>query len=874
MEKLSPMMQQYFQIKEKHKDHILFFRLGDFYEMFFEDAKLASKELELTLTGRDCGQDERAPMCGIPHHSAEAYIQRLIKKGYKVAICEQMEEPSAAKGVVKRDVIRVITPGTIVETDMLDEGSNNFIGSIYCADDGCGVCFTDISTGEIQVTEYTGGHYAEKLLNDLARFTPAELIYNEYFETFADLADFVKNKIPCYLNILHEDDTGYENHREIIKQHFRTDSLDTLSLQEKEHCQKAIGSLLHYLAETQKTGLERLIHIDYYNEKQFVNLDLVARRNLELTQTMRTGERRGSLLWVLDRTKTAMGKRLIKNFVEQPLNNPATINKRLNAVDELYQDMVLCQEITHALGGIFDMDRLMTKVVFGNATPRDLKSLQTAMERIPGLKTLVKTAQAQYLHEIHDQLDPLDDLAKLLQDAIQDEPPALLKDGNVIKTGYNAELDELRGLVGHTKEYLTQIESEEREKTGIKNLKIAYNRVFGYYLEVTKSYLALVPEGYIRKQTLANCERYITQELKELEEKIITASEEIAKREAQLFEEVRVFVAGQLSRIQQTAGAVARLDVFASLASVALNNRYVRPRVDLSDEVKIENGRHPVVEQMLNDVPFVANDTYLNGKDQQIAIITGPNMAGKSTYMRQTALIVLLAQIGSFVPASSAAIGVVDGIFTRVGASDDLTSGQSTFMVEMNEVAQILRGATAKSLLILDEIGRGTSTFDGMSIARSVIEYIADKKRLGAKTLFATHYHELTELEHVLGGVKNYNIAVKKRGDDITFLRRIVPGGADDSYGIEVSKLAGIPDAVVKRAHEILNQLENGELISLPKSERRKRIKAEDEMTAQLSFGGQTYEKLKQKLTAVDPNMLTPIEALNILNEMKNMIKD
>ena len=566
-----------------------------------------------------------------------------------------------------------------------------------------------------------------------------------------------------------------------------------------------------------------------------------------------------------------MGKRMIKSFIEQPLNNPAIINKRLNAVEELYREGILRQEIIFSLGGIFDLDRLMTKVVYGNATPRDLKALQSTAEKIPSLRQLMEPAKSQYLREIYENLDSLEDVASLLQKAICDDPPVMVKDGGIIKEGYHAELDELRNLVGHTKEYITKIEAREKEETGIRTLKIGYNRVFGYYLEVSKSFINEVPNTYIRKQTLANCERYITQELKELEDKIMTAGEKILRLEAALFDETRKYVADQLVRTQRTSNAIARLDVFCSLAGVAVSNRYVRPVVDLSDEIKIQDGRHPVVEEILNDVPFVANDTYLNRSDRQIAIITGPNMAGKSTYMRQTALIVLMAQLGSFVPASSASIGVVDGIFTRVGASDDLTSGQSTFMVEMNEVAHILTNATSKSLLILDEIGRGTSTFDGMSIARAVLEYIADKRRLGAKTLFATHYHELTDLESVLSSVKNYNIAVKKHGDEITFLRRIVPGGADDSYGIEVSKLAGIPESVIERAHEILSQLENGELISLPKSEKRKKVPVEE--SVQLTFGSSKDDALRERLARVDLNTLTPIEALNILFELKGMLK-
>lgn len=872
MAKLSPMMEQYMAIKKKHPDQILFFRLGDFYEMFFDDAKLASKELELTLTGRDCGLEERAPMCGIPYHSCEAYIQRLIKKGYKVAICEQMEDPALAKGLVKRDVVRVITPGTIIETSMLDEGSNNYIASVFCKKDGFGICFTDISTGEIQASELKEKNYGEKLINELARFSPSEVIFNVDLLDHRSVCDFIKNKLNCSTNLLDEMDLGYLDSEKILLQHFGVSDLAKLSLDDKSYCQYAVSSMLQYLSETQKTGLERLLSITFYQESQYMNLDLVARRNLELTQTMRTGEKRGSLLWVLDRTKTAMGKRMIKSFIEQPLKNPAVINNRLNAVDELVREGVLRQELVYALSGIFDLDRLMTKVVYGNATPRDIKALQSTAEKIPALRSQLANVQSKYLRDIYEHLDPLQDLAQLLNEAVCEDPPIQVKEGGVIKPGYHAELDELRDLVNNTKGFISQIEAREKEKTGIRTLKIGYNRVFGYYLEVSKSFVSEVPDTYIRKQTLANGERYITQELKELEDKIVSAGDKILRLEAALFEEVRKFAANQLARTQSTSNAIARLDVFCSLAAVAVSNRYVRPTVDLSDEIHIQDGRHPVVEEIMSDVPFVANDTYLNRFDRQIAIITGPNMAGKSTYMRQTALIVLMAQLGSFVPASSATVGVVDGIFTRVGASDDLTSGQSTFMVEMNEVAHILKNATNKSLLILDEIGRGTSTFDGMSIARAVLEYIADKRKLGAKTLFATHYHELTELENILDSVKNYNIAVKKRGDEITFLRRIVPGGADDSYGIEVSKLAGIPDSIIARAHEILSQLEKGELISLPKSEKRRK-KQEEEELAQLSFSSPVNDQIRERLSRVDLNTLTPIEALNILYELKGLMK-
>lgn len=870
MAKVSPMMEQYTDIKNKHRDHILFFRLGDFYEMFYDDALLASKELELTLTGRDCGQEERAPMCGIPYHSAEAYIARLIKKGYKVAICEQTEDPALAKGLVSREVIRVITPGTIVETSMLDEGSNNFIASIFCDSKGFGCCFTDISTGEIKATEYRGRDAQQHLINELGRFSPSEVIFNQSFLDYKQVTAFIKNKLGCSANLADDDETVRTVAPQTIREHFKVQSLSELSLDDKAYCVGAVAILLRYLAETQKTGLERLLSINYYNDKQYMNLDITARRNLELTETMRSGEKKGSLLWVLDKTKTAMGKRLLRSYLEQPLINPTVIEKRLNAVDELFQNSIQRAELVAMLAGIFDMERLMTKVVFGNCTPRDLKALEFTASKLPELKEAVGGFQSVYLAQVHDHIDLLSDIRDRIHTAVKEEPPITTKDGGVIAAGHSAELDNLRDIVFNTKEYLAKIEAEEREKTGISKLKIGYNRVFGYYIEITRLNSERVPERYIRKQTLANCERYITEELKVLEEKILGANEKIIRLEQQLFEELRLYAAAQLGRVQATATAVARLDVYAAFAEVAALRGYTRPDIAVSDELVIKDGRHPVVEALLSGAPFVANDCLLNGTDNQINIITGPNMAGKSTYMRQIALIVLMAQIGCFVPAASAKIGIVDGIFTRVGASDDLASGQSTFMVEMSEVAQILRGASGKSLLILDEIGRGTSTFDGMSIARAVIEYIADKKKLGAKTLFATHYHELTELEDQLSAVKNYNIAVKKRGDDITFLRRIVRGGADDSYGIEVSKLAGIPEAIIVRAHEILTALEEGNPVAAGVKQRKQ--KTEERADGQTSLLPLTESPALERLKALDVNTLTPIEALNTLYELKNML--
>ena len=768
MAKLSPMMEQYFRIKEQHKDHILFYRLGDFYEMFYDDAILASKELELTLTGRDCGQEERAPMCGVPYHSCEGYIARLIKKGYKVAICEQMEDPRLAKGVVKREVIRVVTPGTLVETSMLDEGQNNFIASICPEGEQYGLAVADISTGEIHAAQFTDPDDST-LKNELSRFAPNEIVFHPAFLDKKEMAEFIRNRLSCCAECLREEQYDFSEAQRRVLEQFGKSDLSELSLDQRPLAVQAIGGLLDYLTETQMNGVDRLVSLDLYSESQFMALDLTARRNLELTETMRTGEKKGTLLWVLDRTRTAMGKRLIRQYVEQPLLSPAVIGRRLDAVDELYQDTMLRDTVRERLGGIYDMERLMTKIVFGNCTPRDVRTFGAAIAALPALRSCLEGTKSRFLREIYQEMDELTDIADLIGRAIVDDPPITLKDGFVIRDGYSAELDEVRSLVTGSREYLAGIESRERERTGIKNLRIGYNKVFGYYIEVTKSNLELVPADYIRKQTLSTGERYITEELKDLEGRILTASEKMLTMESELFRELREFISGHLFRIQRTAGAVARLDVFASFAESAMQNGYVRPMVDLSGVIRIEDGRHPVVEQLLDGGQFVANSLYLDRGENTVAIITGPNMAGKSTYMRQCALIVLMAQIGCFVPASSASISIVDGIYTRVGASDDLATGQSTFMVEMNEVADILKNATRDSLLILDEIGRGTSTFDGMSIARAVIEYIADKKKLGAKTLFATHYHELTVLEDSIVGIQQlqYRLPEAGRGDHL-----------------------------------------------------------------------------------------------------------
>ncbi len=862
MAELSPMMQQYFKIKEENKDSILFFRLGDFYEMFYDDAKLASKELELTLTGRDCGQDERAPMCGVPFHSCEGYIARLVAKGYKVAICEQTENPATAKGLVKRDIIRVITPGTVMETSMLDESKNNYICCMFSKSNVIGLCFCDISTGELYATEIKGKDCYNILTSQLSSYNPREILLGGDIVKLKDLPKFIKTKLSAGVEMLEDEKFNIEQCTDIMKTQF---SKDYTTVVDKPVVVSAIGALILYLKDTQKSGLERINHIEIYKENQYMRLDYNTQRNLELTQTMLSKDKRGSLLWVIDKTKTAMGKRLMRSWLEHPLLNITLINNRQSAVEELVNNTVLRLEITDEINGIFDIERLMTRIVYGSANARDLRSLCAAIDRLPRISDLISDCKSTYLKQIYKNTDKLEDIFSLIDSSIVEEPPFTIREGGMIKQGYNDELDSVTNDMNNSKEILAKIESEQREVTGIPKLKVGYNRVFGYYIEVSNSYKSLVPDTYIRKQTLTNCERYITQELKEVEGRILGAKDRSVALEYSLFDSIRKTVADNLERIQITAKAVANLDVITSLANVASDNRYIRPDVNLSTAIRIKDSRHPVVESLLNDAPFVPNDVNLDSNSDRVAIITGPNMAGKSTYMRQIALIVLMAQIGSFVPASSAEIGIVDSIFTRVGASDDLSSGQSTFMVEMSEVANIIKNATSKSLLILDEIGRGTSTFDGMSIARAVLEFCADKKKLGAKTLFATHYHELTVMEDLLDGVKNYNIAVKKRGDDITFLRRIVAGGADDSYGIEVAKLAGIPQSVISRAKEILYDLENG------KNSDHKNVKTQHE-DMQLSLLNNAANPIIEKLKDADINTLTPIEAMNLLYELKSMI--
>lgn len=854
------MMKQYFKIKEQNKDSILFFRLGDFYEMFYDDAKIASKELELTLTGRDCGQAERAPMCGVPFHSCEGYIARLVAKGYKVAICEQTEDPATAKGLVKRDIIRVITPGTVMESSMLDEGRNNYICCMFSDSKKIGLCFCDISTGELYATEISGSDSVNSLTSQLASYNPREILIGGDIVKIKSLPAFIKSKLSAGVEMLRDESFDNKLCTEIVKAQFGE---EMQCISDSQVLISAIGALINYLKETQKNGLERINKIELYSDKQYMNLDYNTQRNLELTATMLNKEKRGSLLWVLDKTKTAMGKRLIRSWLEHPLLNVSAINNRQSAVEELVNNNMLRLDIMDALSGIFDIERLMTRIVYGSANGRELRSLAAALQKLPQLSELVADCSAKYLKKVYKEIDLLEDIYNLIDSAIVEEPPFSVREGGMIKKGYNPDLDILLTDMNDSKGILARIEAEQREKTGIPKLRVGYNKVFGYYIEVTNSYKDLVPETYIRKQTLTNCERYITQDLKDIEGRILGAKDRSVAMEYTLFDNVRKTVANNLERIQKTAKAIAVLDVLVSLANVAADNRYVRPEVNLSTIIRLKDSRHPVVEALLNDTPFVPNDVYLDSAGERVAIITGPNMAGKSTYMRQVALIVLMAQMGSFVPASSATIGVVDSIFTRVGASDDLASGQSTFMVEMSEVANIVKSATSKSLLILDEIGRGTSTFDGMSIARAVLEYCADRKKLGAKTLFATHYHELTVMQDLLDGVKNYSIAVKKRGDDITFLRRIIPGGADDSFGIEVAKLAGLPNSIINRAKEILKELESGSNAPTVIKE-----KSEDMQMSLISNDNAVVERLSE----VDLNTLTPIEAINLLYELKGMI--
>ena len=876
---LSPMMVHYCQTKCAYKDSILFYRLGDFYEMFFEDAKTVSRELELTLTGKDCGLSERAPMCGIPYHAAETYINRLIDKGYKVAICEQVEDPKTAKGIVKREVTRVVTPGTNLNMQELDEGKNNYLMAIVCVGDHFGVSTADITTGDCYVTEVDE---ERKLWDEINKFLPAEIICNDAFLVSGVDVDDLRNRLHISVFALESWYFGDDLCKQTLLEHFKISSPEGLGLADYDSGVIAAGSLFRYLLDTQKNTMEHMNKIIPYTTDRYMVIDSSSRRNLELVETLREKQKRGSLLWVLDKTKTAMGARMLRSFVEQPLIDADAINERLDAVTELNMQAMLREEIREYLNPVYDLERLVSRISYRSANPRDLLAFKMSLEMIPHIKNLLANFTSPLLVRINEQMDGLEDLYTLLEASITEDPPLAVKEGGIIREGYNEQVDTYRNSKTQGKSWLAQLEAEEKEKTGIRNLKIKYNKVFGYYLEVTNSFKDLVPEYYTRKQTLTNAERYITPKLKELEDMILGAEDKLFALEYDLFCQVREELAAQIPRIQETAKAIAQLDVYASLSVVAQRNNYVRPTVNTKGVIDIKNGRHPVVEKMINNDMFIANDTYLDNGSKRVAVITGPNMAGKSTYMRQTALIVLMAQIGSFVPAEKAKIGVVDRIFTRVGASDDLASGQSTFMVEMTEVANILRNATAKSLLILDEIGRGTSTFDGLSIAWAVIEHISNTKLLGAKTLFATHYHELTELEGKIPGVNNYCIAVKERGDDIVFLRKIVKGGADKSYGIQVAKLAGVPDSVLDRAKELVDELVHTDITStfkdLAENSRKTKPKAVhyDEVDLeQISlFDTVQDQDIIEELKNLDITMLTPMDAMNTLYRLQNKLKN
>ena len=877
---LTPMMKQYMQTKEEYKDCILFYRLGDFYEMFFDDALTASKELEITLTGKNCGLEERAPMCGIPYHAVVSYLNRLVSKGYKVAICEQVEDPKTAKGIVKREVIRVVTPGTNLDTQGLDETKNNYIMCIVYMADRYGLSVADVTTGEYLVTELDS---QTKLMDELYKFMPSEIVCNEAFYMSGLDLDDLKNRLHMAIYSLEAWYFDDALCRETLQEHFKVASLEGIGLSDYECGMIASGALLKYLEETQKNSLSHMSRLTRYATGNYMVLDSATRCNLELVETLREKQKRGSLLWVLDKTKTAMGARTLRKYVEQPLIDKESIVKRLDAVAELKDNAICRGEIREYLNPVYDLERLVGKITYQSANPRDLIAFQSSLSMLPSVKCILKDMESDLLKEIYEELDPLEELCDLVGRAIQEEPPLAMKEGGIIKDGYNEEVDRLRKAKSEGKNWLADLETKEREKTGIKNLRIRYNKVFGYYLEVTNSFKDLVPDYYTRKQTLANAERYIIPELKELEDTILGAEDKLCALEYDLYCEVRNTIAAELTRIQRTAKAVAKLDVIASLALVAERNNYVRPKINEKGVIDIRDGRHPVVEKMIPNDMFIANDTYLDDKKQRISIITGPNMAGKSTYMRQAALIVLMAQLGSFVPASSANIGLVDRIFTRVGASDDLASGQSTFMVEMNEVANILRNATSKSLLILDEIGRGTSTFDGLSIAWAVVEYISNSKLLGAKTLFATHYHELTELEGKISNVNNYCIAVKEKGDDIVFLRKIVKGGADKSYGIQVAKLAGVPDPVINRAKEIVEELVTADItgkvkdIAVQGSETKKKTQKkldEVDLTQFSLFDTVKDDDVLNELKELDISHMTPMDAMNKLYQLQNKLRN
>ncbi|MDE6949844.1 MAG: DNA mismatch repair protein MutS [Lachnospiraceae bacterium] len=873
------MMQHYLQTKEQYPGCILFYRLGDFYEMFFEDALTVSRELEITLTGKSCGLTERAPMCGVPYHAVDTYLNRLIEKGYKVAICEQVEDPKLAKGMVKREVMRVVTPGTNLNIQSLEESRNNFLMSVAYFPGKIGLSVADISTGDYYLTELEDIH---KLSDEISKYAPSEIICNDAFLVSGMDIEDMRHRMRIAVNALEAHYFDEDGAKKLLKKHFKVAGLTGLGIEDFPLGILAAGALLRYLYETQKSSMSNITHIYPYLTSRYMLLDSATRRNLELTETLREKHKRGSLLWVLDKTKTAMGARTLRSYIEQPLINKEQIEQRLDAVEELSEDAISRDEIREYLNPVYDLERLLGKISYQSANPRDLIAFRNSLEMMKPIKTVLSAFQKELLLQIREEIDPLQDLCGLIGAAIEEDPPLLIREGGIIKDGFDDTVDSLRRAKTEGKNWLAALEEEDRNRTGIKNLRIKYNKVFGYYFEVTNSFKDMVPEDYVRKQTLANAERYTTPRLKELEDTILNAEDKLATLEYDLFCKIRDKIGEEIERIQKTAKAVARLDVFASLSLVAERCRYVRPEINEKGLIHITDGRHPVVEQVMGNDMFVTNDTYLDNAGHLIAVITGPNMAGKSTYMRQSALIVLMAQLGSFVPAKSAKIGLVDRIFTRVGASDDLASGQSTFMVEMNEVANILRNATKNSLLILDEIGRGTSTFDGLSIAWAVIEHISNRKLLGAKTLFATHYHELTELEGKISNVNNYCIAVKEKGDDIVFLRKIIKGGADKSYGIQVAKLAGVPDMVIDRAKEIAEQLAENDItekvqnIAVDTKTDDKKVKALDEVDLQqMSFiDTVTDEDVLKELMDADVMNMTPVDAMNTLYRLQSKLKN
>jgi DNA mismatch repair protein MutS len=868
MAEFSPMMQRYLETKEEYKDCILFYRLGDFYEMFFEDAITASRELELTLTGKDCGQEERAPMCGIPHHAAEIYVSRLINKGYKVAICEQLEDPKTTKGIVKRGVIRVVTPGTLVESNMLEERKNNYIMSIYKTGIYFGISICDISTGEFYSAEIKDNNNFPILLDEIARYTPSELVINSMMANCLDEMNKIKERFEN-VYITKFNDKFFSEELNNINLRFNVvdnNERKIENLAEKKLALSSINALVQYIEDTQKTSLDHINKITIYNLSKYMALDINARRNLEITEKMRDKSKKGTLLWVLDKTSTSMGGRLLRRWLNDPLVDVDEINRRLNAVKELKDDIILRGEVIENLKKVYDIERLAGKMAYGNANARDMVTLKNSLFKLPEVKQILKNCKSDLLKGLYEKLDELQDIYQLIEKSIVEDPPMTIKDGGIIKLGYDEEIDKLKTAQTEGKTWLVQLEAEEKEKTGIKNLKIGFNKVFGYFIEVTKSYLDQVPDRFIRKQTLTNAERYITEDLKNLENQILGAEEKVINLEYNAFVEIREEISKNVTRLQTTSEVISSLDVLASFAQVAEDFNYCMPVVDSSGTIDIKNGRHPVIEKILGEGVFVENDTFLDKGDNRLSIITGPNMAGKSTYMRQVALITLMAQCGSFVPAESANIGVVDKIFTRVGASDDLSMGQSTFMVEMMEVATILKEATPNSLVILDEIGRGTSTYDGLSIAWAVAEYIADKQKCGAKTLFATHYHELTELENKIEGIKNYSIAVKEKGEDIIFLRKIVRGGTDESYGIHVARLAGVPKVVTQKANEILRSLEKKNILTGKKQDKK-------QVEGQFDMYNYKLAEIAHEIDKVNLNELTPIDALNTLVRIKEKMK-